>query len=193
MPYLARMSPICGFVSVWWLCVICPFKGPYWGFSPEQTGVWLMSWYSGCRTWLISSLWLNCWHLLISYFSLRRSQWTSLTSPRLILIDASQLFSTSVKHTVTFYSFSGSSWVVKTFCFTHGSPSFSPDTFLYPSAAPCHHLLSARQKIARVLCPATFLSTGARQWHLSARRQVKKSGSSHGWMTADTSRFTFQG
>lgn len=100
---------------------------------------------------------------------------------------------TSVKPSVTSASISGRSWVVKTFCFTCVSPGFSPDSFPYPSAAPCHHLLSAQQKIARVLCPATFLSTGARQRHLSATRQVKKPGSSHGRLSADTSRFAFQG
>lgn len=66
-------------------------------------------------------------------------------------------------------------------------------TLLYPSAAPCHCLLSPRQKIAQASCPAASLSAGAKQCHLSARTQVKKPGSRHRWTITTTSCVCYQG
>lgn len=190
MPFLARAPPTAApFLSV------CSARARFGvsGLSKLLPGS-LMSSYSGCRSCLVVFIVTEllttfaCSPTTFQSFTQKEPTNRSRSPPRL-----HSHFPASVKSSVTSASISGRSWVVKTFCFTCVSPGFSPDSFPYPSAAPCHHLLSAQQKIAHVLCPATSLSTGARQRHLSATRQVKKPGSSHGRLSADTSRFGFQG
>lgn len=142
MPFLAWQSPLCCSVSVWFA-----FQGPrlmFPAWAAHQTGVLLFVTlpHSGCTTCLMLSPTPPI--PTVKLLTTATFQTAQRRSKKWSRSGAQQLFSTSDTPAMSPGSFSGSSWVVQTFCFMHVSPGFSPDTSPYPSAAPCHRLLSAQ-------------------------------------------------